>query len=137
MNLAAFLEMCDPNMKVAITNENGVGGASYVAWPEHGWTVKEALEELGCGGFHLCGVSIRDDMLYIEADENPWDFGSYWDGSFFYGEQHGYRVSMKAVADTVESCEEDAIDQVKMMIEGGDVEFDFEVVRDDSIIHEW
>ena len=137
MNLAAFLEMCDPNMKVAITNENGVGGASYVAWPEHGWTVKEALEELGCGGFHLCGVSIRDDMLYIEADENPWDFGSYWDGSFFYGEQHGYRVNMKATADTVESCEEDTIATVKMMIEGGDIEFDFDVTRDDSVMHEW
>lgn len=137
MNLHAFLELCDPDMKVAITNENGIGGASYVAWPEHGWTVKGALEELGCGGFHVCGVEIRGDMLYIEADENPWDYGSYWDGTYNYGEQHGYEVRLTATAYAVEACEEDAIDTVKLMVEGGDVDFKFEVKRDDSVMHEW
>ena len=137
MNLAAFLELCDPNMKVAITNENGTGGASYVAWPEHGWTVKEALDELGCGGYHVVGVSIRGGMLYVEADENPWDYGSYWDGTWAYGEQHGYRVKVTGTACAVEPCAADAADTVKAMIDGGDVAFEFEVVRDDDVIHEW
>ena len=127
MNLAAFLELCDPNMKVAITNENGIGGASYLAWPEHGWTVKEALEELGCGGFHLCSVSIDGDMLYIEADENPWDFGSYWEGHWFYEPSRGYEVEITGTAQVMEQCKEDAIWTAKQMIEGGDVAFDFKV----------
>lgn len=137
MNLAAFLELCDPDMKVAITNENGVGGAAYVAWPDHGWTAKSALDELGCGGYHVCGVELHDGMLYITADENPWDYGSYWDGSWSYGEQHGYEVRLTATAYAVEPTEEDAIDTVKMMVEGGDVDFKFEVEQDDSVMHEW
>ena len=137
MNLCAFLKLCDPSMKVAITNENGVGAAAYVAWPDDGWTAKEAIDELGCGGYHVCSVSIKGDMLYIEADENPWDYGSYWDGSYRYGEQHGYEIKLTATAHAVESCEEDAVDIVKLMVEGGDVDFKFEVKQDDEIICEW
>lgn len=137
MNLAAFLELCDPDMKVAITNENGFGGAAYLAWPESGWTVKSVLEELGGGGFHVCGIELHDDTLYIIADENPWDYGSYWEGEWSHNEQHGYEVKLTATAYAVESCEERAIDTVKMMIEGGDVDFEFEVKRDDNVMCEW
>ena len=79
LNLHTFLQLCDPDQKVVITNENGIGGAAYLAWPEHEWTVKEALDELGCGGFHVVEVSVESGMLYIRADECPWCFESYWE----------------------------------------------------------
>ena len=121
LNLYEFLEMCDPNMKVAITNENGVGGASYVAWPYEEWTVKQAIDELGCGGYHVCNVSIHGDMLYIEADENPWDFGSYWDGSWYGAtKSEGYEVELKATMFTVEPTEEDAKATAMDMLTSGD-----------------
>lgn len=120
LNLHEFLEMCNPDMKVAITNENGVGGASYVAWPEHGWTVRRALEELGCGGFHVLGVEMRDEMLYITADENPWDFGSYWDGSWSFSPSEGCKVELKATMYVVEPSEEDAIATAMDILTSGD-----------------
>jgi hypothetical protein len=120
LNLNEFLEMCDPNMRVAITNENGTGGAAYLVWPEWGWTAKDAIDNIGSGAYHVEGVSMMDGMLHIEADENPWDFGSYWEGEWSHGENEGYEVELKATMFTVESCEEDALDRAMDMFTSGD-----------------
>ena len=121
LNLAEFLSMCDPNMKVAITNENGFGGAAMLAWPEDNWTAKEAIDELGCGGFHVCSVTIDGDMLYIEADENPWDFGTYWEGEWWnWCKSDGYEVELKATMFVVEPTEEDAKITAMDMFTSGD-----------------
>ena len=137
MNLYAFLEMCEPSTKVTITNENGTGGASYLAWPEHGWTAKEALEELGCGGFHVVDFRVEDGGLFISADENPWDFGSYWEEGWDYRPCHGYEVEITGKACAVEANEENAILRVQEMIEGGDVEFKFKAKMNDEVMGGW
>jgi len=133
LNLREFLKTCDPNTKVAITNENGIGGASYVAWPEHGWTVGSALDVLGCGGYHVVGVSVREGMLYVEADENPWDFGSYWEGEWTRGEKKGYEVELKSRVCVVEGCEEDALQTAMDMLTSGDAEVAGRVAAERSI----
>lgn len=124
MNVKTLLESCDPNMKVAITNENGTGGAAYVAWPDADWTAKQALDELGCGGYHVCGIEIRDGMLYITADENPWDFGSYHNGDWYGVPTDTYELSFGATIYVREPNEDAAINMAWERIM--DCDFDYE-----------
>ena len=95
-----------------------------MAWPEHGWTAKRALDELGCGAYHVCGVEIRDGMLHITADENPWDFGSYRDGEWYDEPTNQYEVHFGAIVYVQEPNEEAALHMAAMRIEDGD--FDYE-----------
>ena len=111
LNLAEFLSMCDPNMKVAITNENGCGGAAMLAWPEHNWTAQKAIDELGCGSFHVCNVSINGDMLYIEAD----DFMEEPPKKYFRLKPEGEVRLKGAYFVTCKSVEKDADGKVKVI----------------------
>lgn len=132
MNVKTLLDSCDPNMKVAITNENGTGGAAYVAWPDADWTAKQALDELGCGGYHVCGIEIRDGMLYITADENPWDFGSYRDGKWYDVPTSTYELSFGATIYVREPNEDAAMHMAWERIMDGDFDYEELVVTDIS-----
>ena len=127
MNLAALLEACDPDMKVVITNENGIGGAAYLAWPEDGWTAGQALDELAPGLFHVVAVYVKDDTLIIKADENPWCFGSYGEGGWYSCETRWYDVSIRGSASVREPDAQGALDMATQMLLNDEVAFNFEV----------
>lgn len=132
MNLMAFLEKCDPDTKVAISNGNGTGGAAYLAWPEQGLTAKEAIDEFFCGLYHVCGFEVKGDMLYIFADENPWGWKSYWDGEWYGEPTKSYEFRFNATVTVMEPNVEAARRMAAMMVEDDD--FDYALVAEELVL---
>ena len=68
MKLDELLETMD-EQRVEVTNNNGIGGAAYLAKWEWGWTAKDVLNECPCDLYVVDYVTIDNGHLKVYADE--------------------------------------------------------------------
>jgi len=129
MNLNAFLKLCDPNTPVIVRNLNGIGGAKFLAADEWNWTAKDVLDEYGGGAFSVEGVSLEYGKLWIDADEHPWDFGSYWEGEWYGEPTKEYEVHVGATVHVREPNDGDALIVARSIVAEGDADLWFEIAN--------
>lgn len=122
MNLATFLQACDKSTPMVIVNNNGVGGAAYLMQPGHELTAGDAEDMCCTSAYSVGNFEIRDGVLWVYANENPWCFGSYEEGEFYNEECQEYEVEYHGTVIVVEPSEDDAILMAKQMIADGEAE---------------
>jgi len=129
MNLHDFLNLCDDYVPVIVRNLNGVGGARFLASPDEGCTAKDVLDEYGGAAYSVESIGMHQGRLYIDADEHPWDFGSYWDGEWYGEPTKEYEVHVGATVHVREPNDGDAIIVARAIVAEGDADLWFEIAN--------